>query len=364
MALLARLARGFVAPIPRLQLIGSVMSSSRLHSVLKESADRPFTLPPGTFRPKQSLGQNFLSDQNYVRKIVDALKDESDNGERVIELGPGPGALTRKLCERYPQMTAVEIDQRAVAFLAEKLPGVNVLHMDVLQCKWSKMASQKGGRLSIIGNLPFYITSQILFSLADSSNCINTAVVTMQYEVAERIVAKPRTKSYGILSVVFQLYGTPKLDFKIPASVFFPKPKIDAALITIDFRNPHKALSTVDGRKLRLVVNTAFGKRRKMLRQSLKELLVEENISELPDKWAVKRPEELTPGQFIELTRDIYGGKNESVTDTGTSIIGELEEIDLKQDGNVDAFSTDHIWRRKPTLVSNTNTPFDPTSGL
>jgi hypothetical protein len=85
--------------------------------------DRPFTLPPGQFRPKQSLGQNFLSDQNYVLKICDAFVDTSAKGHRVVEIGPGPGALTRVLYQRYPDMTAIEIDQRAVAFLGEKLPG-------------------------------------------------------------------------------------------------------------------------------------------------------------------------------------------------------------------------------------------------
>ena len=86
--------------------------------------DRPFTLPAGQFKPKQSLGQNFLSDQNYVLKICDAFTDASADGHRVVEIGPGPGALTRVLYQRYPSMTAIEIDQRAVAFLGEKLPGI------------------------------------------------------------------------------------------------------------------------------------------------------------------------------------------------------------------------------------------------
>jgi hypothetical protein len=103
--------------------------SSELQSSKKDSGDdgvkdRPFTLPAGQFKPKQSLGQNFLSDQNYVLKICDAFADTSSEGHRVVEIGPGPGALTRVLYQRYPSMTAIEIDQRAVAFLGEKLPGV------------------------------------------------------------------------------------------------------------------------------------------------------------------------------------------------------------------------------------------------
>lgn len=106
----------------------SLRTSTTLRSSKKDSEndgpkDRPFTLPAGQFKPKQSLGQNFLSDQNYVLKICDAFVDKSSEGHRVVEIGPGPGALTRVLYQRYPSMTAIEIDQRAVAFLGEKLPG-------------------------------------------------------------------------------------------------------------------------------------------------------------------------------------------------------------------------------------------------
>lgn len=102
------------------------LQSSKQSSGDEGPKDRPFTLPAGQFKPKQSLGQNFLSDQNYVLKICDAFADTSSEGHRVVEIGPGPGALTRVLYQRYPSMTAIEIDQRAVAFLGEKLPGVNL----------------------------------------------------------------------------------------------------------------------------------------------------------------------------------------------------------------------------------------------
>jgi len=123
--------------------VSADFASSKVVSEIT-SGDRPFTLPTGAFKPKQSLGQNFLSDQNYVLKIVNALTDDSEQGSRVVELGPGPGALSRMLIQRYPNMTAVEIDQRAVAFLQEKLPTLRVLHMDVLKCDWAKMAEERG----------------------------------------------------------------------------------------------------------------------------------------------------------------------------------------------------------------------------
>ena len=280
-----------------------------LNSDSPKTPDRPFTLPPGEFRPKQSLGQNFLSDQNYVLKIVNELKDTSENGHKVIEIGPGPGALTRVLFERYPKMTAIEIDQRAVEFLATKLPGLKVINQDVLEVDWPQIASERDGKVNIIANLPYYIVSQVLFSLADSYKAIEKAIVTMQLEVAERLCASPNTKAYGIPSVVFQLYANPKMNFKIPPTVFYPAPKVDSALVTLDFTKPHPELHSVDGDQLRRVITEAFRKRRKMMRQSLKELLTQEGL-EIPEKWAERRPEQLTPSDFLDLTRDLFQAKN------------------------------------------------------
>lgn len=148
-------------------------------------------------------------------------------------------------------MTAVELDQRAVAFLGEKLPDVNVIHEDVLKFDWPQWAATQGGRLSVIANLPYYVTSQVLFALADAHHAIEKAVVTMQLEVAERVTASPGTKQYGIPSVVFQLYGKTHMNFKIPPKVFFPVPKVDSALVTIDFTSPHKDLHRVNLDQLR-----------------------------------------------------------------------------------------------------------------
>lgn len=268
-------------------------------------SERPPTLPAGKFRPKQSLGQNYLSDQNIAKKIVSSLEDPTENGLGVVELGPGLGALTRLLEEKYPKMVAVEIDDRAVEVLRDQYRNVTVIHGDVLEIDYTKLGALRDVRLSVIGNLPYYITSQILFTLIDHHKSVRRAVVTMQYEVAQRILAKPRTKEYGILSVVFQLYTKPKLAFKIPPTAFYPQPKVTSALVVLDFPENRKQLP-VDSRKLRIVINTAFGKRRKMLRQSLKGILKAKN-KELPEEWSSKRPEELDPHDFISLTAFIYG---------------------------------------------------------
>ena len=189
----------------------------------------------------------------------------------------------------------------------------------MLQVDYRALAEIRGGPLVVVGNLPYYITSQILFSFVDCAPVVRRACVTMQWEVAQRLVARPSCKDYGILSVVFQLYGTCEVNFKIPPTVFYPAPKVDSAMVTIDFvadREPFPC-SAAD---LRRVINTAFQQRRKMLRQSLKGLLAEGQRAGaggaapggvLPDEFGSRRPEQLAPEEFIELTLLVYGPKPE-----------------------------------------------------
>lgn len=295
------------------------------------TSNRTPTLPAGKFRPKQSLGQNYLSDQNIALKIVNSLDDRSENGHCVIELGPGLGALTRLLLREYPEMVAVEIDGRAVELLRERY-DLTVIHSDVLEIDYSKLHELRStglnanNRLSVIGNLPYYITSQILFTLADHHAAVRRAVVTMQWEVAQRLVAKPRTKEYGILSVVFQLYANPRVAFKIPPTAFYPQPKVTSALVVIDFPLSRPKFP-VNTRKLRTVLTTAFRQRRKMMRQSLKGIL---QGKQLPDEWATRRPEELMPQEFIALTSFIFGPAGDDEPNSGTPV---WREMSAKQGG-------------------------------
>lgn len=337
-------------------MVSSTVESKDMTSDVKSVATP--TLPKGSFRPKQSLGQNFLRDGNTVAKIIktfvsDARKTSIENDSsdqiRAVELGPGAGALTDTLVGTMQELGAsfqcIEIDPRSIDLLADKHPSLIVHHLDVMQADYPKMAEKEGGPLSIIGNLPYYITSQILFALADAShfNAVRSATVTMQYEVGQRIVAPTNTKEYGILSVVFQLYADCKLHFKIPPTVFYPAPKVDSVLIGLHFVGPHvlrQRLSGIEPLELRRVLTATFQQRRKTLRNSLKKLLVEvygedrEKIAsildseplplmkstlvaresgdkfalsqELPKDWATKRPEQLSAGQFVELTRLIF----------------------------------------------------------
>lgn len=293
----------------------SVLHSAPFPSFLN---GKPPTL---SFKPKQSLGQNYLNDQNYVLKICNALVNSNKKndrpieeivshkqGSRIIELGPGTGALSRVLVSRYPNMLAIELDKRAIATLRSSIIDLTVVESDVLQVNYQALARIRGGPLAVIGNLPYYITSQILFTFIDCAPSVRRAVVTMQWEVALRMVAKPSTKDYGILSVVFQLYANTTLNFKIPPTCFYPQPKVFSALVTLDFPETKEEFGISES-DLRYVITTTFQQRRKMIRNSLQSVLDTRGVV-LPDEWGFRRPEELLPRQFLELTRLIYGPKH------------------------------------------------------
>jgi 16S rRNA (adenine1518-N6/adenine1519-N6)-dimethyltransferase len=253
-------------------------------------------------QPKQSLGQNWLRDPNTIRKIAGAL--EAAPGDAAVEIGPGTGALTGVLLERHPRMVALEVDERAVDVLQSEYPSLDVRHQDVLEVDWRALSRELGGPLHVIGNLPYYITSPILFSLVDARDAVAEVVVMMQLEVAERIVAGPRTKAYGILSVVFQRYCDADLLFRVSRNVFFPKPDVTSAVVRLTFR-PDAPPPSPGEDLFRSVVRGAFGQRRKTLRNSLRSAFPE--LDELPEEWTKRRAEELTPDEFARLSRYLAG---------------------------------------------------------
>ena len=250
-------------------------------------------------RPRKSLGQNFLVDPNTVRKIVDAVR--APDGAQVVEIGPGTGAMTAELLARYPDLVAVEIDDRAVALLKERLPGLDIRHADVLDVDWTALAA--GRAVYVVGNLPYYITSQILFGLLDRHEVVSEAVLMMQLEVAERLVAVPRTKAYGILSVMTQLFADPEILFRVSKHVFRPKPDVTSAVIRLKLKAD---VPVVNMETLRGLVRTAFNQRRKTLRNSL-GLYFEERALTMPEGFAPLRAEELSPADFVELGKFVEG---------------------------------------------------------
>ena len=248
------------------------------------------------FRPKQSLGQNFMHDPNMIRKIVDALQAPPE--AHVVEIGPGTGALTEVLQARYDTFTALEVDQRAVAYLSEHLPAVDVREVDALEANWNALAKEKDGPLYVISNTPYYLTSQILFVLLDARASVQEAVLTMQKEVAERLVATPRTKAYGILSVLMQLYANPKYLFSVSRHVFTPQPNVTSAAVRCLYDTAEEP--ETDFEWMRTLVRAAFNQRRKMLRNSLSPWSKDQDLT-LPNDWGRRRAEALRPGEYVEL---------------------------------------------------------------
>lgn len=262
-------------------------------------------------RPRKSLGQNFLRDPNTVRKIVGSLRASAD--APVVEIGPGMGALTGELLSRYALFQAIEVDERAVAWLQVEYPTLRVRQQDVLTVDWAALAAAAGAPLYVIGNLPYYITTPILFSLLSAREHVREVVVMMQLEVAERLVAQPRTKAYGRLSVQVQLLAQPELLFKVSRNVFYPKPAVTSAVVRLTMDSTTETLVGVNADLLHDVVAAAFQQRRKTLRNSLSRWTKEQGV-DLPEQWQRSRAEELSPQAFVALTR--YLAQHSSETST------------------------------------------------
>lgn len=254
------------------------------------------------FRPKQSLGQNFLQDPNMAEKIVGSLDAPAD--AHVVEVGAGTGVLTARLAETYDTLTALEIDERAVQVLRERLPGVDVRVEDVRETDWAVLVEEKGGPLYVISNTPYHLSSEILFSLLEQRGQIAGALLTMQHEVAERLIAEPRTKSYGILSVLLQLFAAPDLLFTVPPEVFSPQPDVTSAVVRICFHEGREGPDDLALDEVRRYVRAAFNQRRKMLRNSLSAWTKDQGVA-FPHDWDRKRAEALSPRDFATLARHL-----------------------------------------------------------
>lgn len=256
---------------------------------------------PLPISPLRRLGQHFLVDPNTARRIVESLRAPA--GASVVEIGAGTGALTGLLLERHPTLVALEVDARAVDHLRALHPQLDVRQRDVLDVDWTRMATECGGPLHLIGNLPYNITSPIVFGLLRRRQHIAQAVFMMQREVAERLVAPPGTKAYGIPSVLAQLFAGPKLLFRVPRSVFRPRPGVESAVVRMVF--DAAAEPAIEYSLLRALVRMAFGQRRKMLRNSLRALAAGMG-AELPQHWSRMRAEDLSPAGFVELAQYLH----------------------------------------------------------
>jgi len=250
-------------------------------------------------RPLKRFGQNYLTDRNTILKIVSKFNPQKD--ESIIEIGPGRGALTNELSALSDNITAIEIDNRVIENLSTQFPNVNFLNQDFLKMDFGKFSSSK--KIRVIGNIPYNITSPILFSLIENRELFSDALLMVQYEVARRMVSQPNTKEYGILGVILNYFASVNLEFKISPNVFKPKPKVDSAIVTLKFGE--KIKNNFNDRFFINVVKAAFGNRRKTLKNSLNNsIFVNYNLDDI-DLDFKRRAETLTINEFIYLTCEL-----------------------------------------------------------
>lgn len=247
-------------------------------------------------KAKKHLGQHFLTDENIAKKIVDGLSFEGYRN--VMEVGPGMGVLTKYLLEKEQQIYLAEIDKESIEYLKDNYPKITeeTFVGDFLKQDFQLM---KGEQTAIIGNFPYNISSQILFQIIDHYELIPEMVGMFQKEVAERTAAVPRTKDYGILSVLIQAYYDTTYLFTVHENVFNPPPKVKSGVIRI-IRNPKEGLS---GNEIlfKQIVKAGFNQRRKKLSNALKILDIPEVLK--THEFMDKRAEELSVTDFISFTR-------------------------------------------------------------
>ena len=254
----------------------------------------------GDVNPKKFLGQHFLIDDNISKKIVDNINFKKF--KKVIEIGPGKGALTKHLLHIKDILTLIEVDNESVVFLKNEFINEK---LDIIENDFLKFDIQSAypseENILIIGNFPYNISSQILFKSIDNYKSVKAIIGMFQKEVAERIISKNNSKQYGILSVKTQLFYDAKILFDVSPNVFFPKPKVNSAVISLTRKENINI--DCDLELLDRIIKLSFQHRRKKIRNSLKKLDIEENI--LEDSIFESRPEQLTIEEFVKLTRKI-----------------------------------------------------------
>ncbi len=275
-----------------------------------------------SLQPKKSLGQNFLTDPWWIQRIVGAFGLGSD--ERVLEIGPGKGVLTEPLLSHAGEVIAVEIDSRMVEHLQTRFAGVDhlkIIHEDFL--RYDLAAELGPGPLRIVGNLPYHVTSGIIGAVLDvirhgmadpgRGPRVTGFDIMIQKEVGHRICSPHGNKVYGVLSVLANVLCDVRIALEVPPKAFTPQPKVQSSIL--HFRplpGPRYKLSDWD--LFRAIVRCAFNQRRKMLRNSLQGAsspLQSEELELLDSVLLERRPESLSPREFVEVCNTIHGARHE-----------------------------------------------------
>jgi 16S rRNA (adenine1518-N6/adenine1519-N6)-dimethyltransferase len=261
-------------------------------------------------RPRKRLGQSFLHDQNIVRRIIALAELQSE--DTVVEIGSGLGVMTTLIAARAKQVLALEIDPRLVEVLRHELGhagNVAIVHTDVLAFDLSRAVKEHAlKKIKVMGNIPYNISTPILFHLLEHRHVISSAILMVQKEVADRIAAGPGTKDYGIPSILTAVYACPFCAFAVPSRCFYPEPKVTSAVLRIDFRAEPLAFIE-DEPFFKEVVRLSFSSRRKTLFNNLRRYdrhgLSDKGLQDLLHAEGLDiriRGEALRPEQFISLS--------------------------------------------------------------
>lgn len=265
----------------------------------------------GPHRAKRSLGQNFLVDPNAQRRIAESLG--AGPGDEVLEIGPGQGALTRHLAGQVRRLVLVELDDDLVPRLREEFagdPSVEVIHGDILDVPLERVTDDPGS-LRVIGNIPYNITTPILFSLLERRPRPREIVLMVQREVADRILAEPGTKAYGALAVGVRSVADAGRVLQVGRKSFRPVPDVESTVVRITPHVPPR-LRPEEETSLRDLTRAAFGQRRKQFQRTLRDAygLSPEEVDALGTELGFdlrQRPETFTPEEFVELARALEG---------------------------------------------------------
>jgi 16S rRNA (adenine1518-N6/adenine1519-N6)-dimethyltransferase len=268
-------------------------------------------------RPKKALGQNFLTDRNILSRILQSTGIA--DGERILEVGPGRGDLTRLLAENGAQVLAVELDRQLVPLLESEFAGrgkVEIIQADILDTDLRELLlSRWRGKWKVAANLPYNISSQILIKFLDNRELFSRLVLMLQREVGERLVAPPSCKEYGILSVFCRLHFDIYREFLVRPGSFYPVPKVDSVVLRFDSL-PAPRVDVGDEAFFRQVVRSAFGQRRKTLWNCLKSAGLAADGNALTDALACcgidgkRRGETLSLAEFAALSRTLQDLKD------------------------------------------------------
>ncbi len=250
-------------------------------------------------KPKKHLGQHFLKDLNIAEKISQSLR--RDDYDKILEVGPGMGVLTQFLLKnKNKDIWVNEIDRESVEYLQKNYPELQnkIIDGDFLKLDLEKIFP--GEQIAVIGNFPYNISTQIVFKTLENKEKIPEFAGMFQKEVSQRITATHGNKKYGILSVLTQIYYDTEYLFEVSQMVFNPPPKVKSAVIRLSRK---EIFPEINYEFLKKIVKTAFNQRRKTLRNSLKSLNLSENLKQ--DSIFAKRPEQLSPNEFVQLAQKI-----------------------------------------------------------